>query len=90
MRAIGLMSGTSLDGMDAALVRVRRRSEAGPGAYRATLEAFRTLPYPAALRRIVSEIAHGAVVDARTLAEADKGVADLVVVFEQLQRLESG
>ncbi|MDG2308932.1 MAG: anhydro-N-acetylmuramic acid kinase [Candidatus Binatia bacterium] len=77
MRAIGLMSGTSLDGMDAALVRVRRRVGAGPGGYRANLEAFRTLPYPAALRRIVSEIAHGAAVDARTLAEADRGVAEL-------------
>lgn len=77
MRAIGLMSGTSLDGMDAALVSVRRRTQAGPGAYRATLEAFRTLPYPPALRRIVSDIAHGKAVDARAFADADRGIAEL-------------
>ncbi len=77
MRAIGLMSGTSLDGMDAALVRVRRPPGGAAGTYRATLEAFRTLPYPPSLRRIVSDIAHGEAVDARTLAEADQGVATL-------------
>lgn len=75
MRAIGLMSGTSLDGMDAALVSVRRRP--GAGAYRARLDAFRTLSYPAALRRIVSDIAHGKAVDARAFADADRGVAEL-------------
>lgn len=77
MRAIGLMSGTSLDGMDAALVSVRRRTRAGAGSYRATLECFRTLPYPDALRRIVSDIAHGKAIDARALADADRGIAEL-------------
>lgn len=77
MRAIGLMSGTSLDGMDAALVRVRRRSGAGPGSYRAALEAFRTVPYPGPLRRLVTDIAHGEARDARAFADADRGVAEL-------------
>lgn len=77
MRAIGLMSGTSLDGMDAALVSVRRRAGAGPGTYRARLDAFRTLPYPAALRRIVSDLAHGRAVDTGVFADADRGVAEL-------------
>ena len=58
MYAIGLMSGTSLDGMDAALVEVRRRRSGPPGAYRASLKAFCTLAYPAPLRRLVAEIGH--------------------------------
>ena len=77
MLAIGLMSGTSLDGMDAALVRVRRREAAGAPVYRAVLEAFRTIAYPPALRRAVSRIAHGGEVDARALADADRRVAEL-------------
>ena len=42
MRAIGLMSGTSADGIDAALVEVGRRS--------AKVLAFHTFPYPPAVR----------------------------------------
>jgi anhydro-N-acetylmuramic acid kinase len=58
--AIGLMSGTSLDGVDAALVRI------GPRA-RVTLMAFLSDPYPAdERRRILETITHGG---ARELAD---------------------
>jgi len=45
LRVIGLMSGTSADGVDAAAVDVSRRG--------AKLQAFTTVPYAAALRRRV-------------------------------------
>ncbi|NNE09913.1 MAG: anhydro-N-acetylmuramic acid kinase [Gemmatimonadetes bacterium] len=51
MRLIGLVSGTSMDGIDAAAVHVRARGE----RLAVDLEGFRTVPYPApvaqALRR---------------------------------------
>ena len=46
MLAIGLMSGTSLDGVDAALVRISPRGE----SYDAELVHFETHPYPPELR----------------------------------------
>ena len=49
---IGLMSGTSYDGVDAALVEVRG---SGLGT-RVELHAFATFPYPAAVRRLVAEV----------------------------------
>jgi anhydro-N-acetylmuramic acid kinase len=52
---VGLISGTSMDGVDAALVRVT-----GPHTSpRGRVQAFLTLPYPAALRRRLLEIAAG-------------------------------
>jgi anhydro-N-acetylmuramic acid kinase len=49
---IGLMSGTSYDGIDAALVAIR-----GHGlATRVELRAFATYPYTAAVRRLVGEV----------------------------------
>lgn len=78
MLAIGLMSGTSLDGMDAALVRIRRRKGAARyRSYAASLLAFRTLPYPKDLRAIVDAIAHGKPVSAESFTRADAGVAEL-------------
>src|SRR2546425_2769672 len=58
MKAIGLMSGTSGDGVDAALVQIR-----GTGhALRVTPLAFRTAPYTAALRhRILAAATRGTV-----------------------------
>ncbi len=53
--AVGLISGTSMDGVDAALVRL-----AGPpSAPRVQLLAFSTTPYPRPLQRRLLEIAGG-------------------------------
>lgn len=60
MNVIGLMSGTSGDGIDAALVRIRRVRL----ALRVSLIAFHSLPYPRSLqRRILEASAHGTVAD---------------------------
>ena len=50
-RIVGLISGTSADGIDAALVRVRGHAGDGHTAHeRLQLEAFATFPYPQELR----------------------------------------
>ena len=54
-RIVGLMSGTSLDGVDAVLVRI-----AGSGRETQVVEeAFVTLPFPSPLRERVLAICHG-------------------------------
>jgi anhydro-N-acetylmuramic acid kinase len=64
--AVGLMSGTSLDGVSAALVRV---GEPSPGAYAIELVAFLTVPFGDVQRdRIANTIAGGS---ARELALLD-------------------
>jgi len=63
MRVIGLMSGTSADGIDAALVRVGRR---GVGLA-VRLEAFRHVAYPPAVRRRLLAAADGAAIGAAEL-----------------------
>ena len=56
---VGLLSGTSADGIDAALVRIR-----GSGlATKAEVLAFRTVPYPAKLREQVLSLGNGLVPD---------------------------
>ena len=56
--ALGLMSGTSVDGIDVALVRVAPSITAN--AAHARLENFVTVPFPAAVRAEVLRIAEGA------------------------------
>ena len=56
--ALGLMSGTSLDGIDVALVRIA--SSIRDNAAHACLKNFVTLPFPAAVRAEVLRIAEGA------------------------------
>ncbi len=56
MRVLGLMSGTSADGIDVALVRI---SGAPPGL-KAKLEKFVSIPYPAKVRAAVLHLGEGA------------------------------
>jgi anhydro-N-acetylmuramic acid kinase len=65
MRVLGLMSGTSADGMDVALVRVAGR----PPALRARLERFATIPYPARVRAAILRLANGAAASAAEVSQ---------------------
>ncbi|MBO6526653.1 anhydro-N-acetylmuramic acid kinase [Erythrobacter sp.] len=68
---IGLMSGTSLDGLDIALCRV-----AGSGdATRLTLEDFTTVPYAAAFRERVAEVFARRTIDLERLCQLNPFVA---------------
>jgi len=53
LRVVGLMSGTSADGVDAAVVDIARRRGGSRAAPRVKVVAFETFPYPAAVRRAV-------------------------------------
>src|SRR2546426_5098686 len=60
MYVIGLMSGTSADGVDAALVDIRRTGH----DLKIQLKAFRTFPYPTVFReRLVQAMTGGTVED---------------------------
>ena len=63
--AVGLISGTSLDGIDAALVRISGQA----GRPRVDLLAFHTFPYPARLRRQLLQLAGGEAVSTAALSE---------------------
>ena len=65
MRVIGLMSGTSADGIDAALVEW----PAGQAAHRFRLLAYREVPLPLDIRARVSALAGGEVPAESTLKE---------------------
>jgi anhydro-N-acetylmuramic acid kinase len=60
--ALGLMSGTSVDGIDVALVRIAPpiRKKITQNALHARLENFFTVPFPSAVRAEVLRIAEGA------------------------------
>jgi anhydro-N-acetylmuramic acid kinase len=71
--AVGLMSGTSLDGIDAALVELAGRTEKP----RIHLRAFRTTPYPSALRRRLMSIASGEATTAMEISGLNFGLGAL-------------
>lgn len=71
VRLAGLVSGTSADGVDAALIRVEGRSK------RIALEAFVMLPYPRGLRDRVLGVAGGAAVGAPEIAALDTELGEL-------------
>jgi anhydro-N-acetylmuramic acid kinase len=54
---VGMMSGTSADGIDVALIRISGRGRIDPGD--AKLENFASVPYPAALRDSILRVAEG-------------------------------
>lgn len=70
-RVIGLMSGTSVDGIDAALVDISGR-EADLGVQ---LIAAQTYPYPRDLRQQILEVCQGAALSMADLADLDDAIA---------------
>ena len=69
--AVGLMSGTSMDGVDAAAVVM----DTGDTHPRVELKAFVSAPYPNELRETLSDLAAGVQVTAEEIAMAHSGVA---------------
>ncbi len=65
MRVIGLMSGTSADGVDVALVRLGGR----PPHLRWKLEGFTTTPFPPAVREEILRVANGAPTSAEEIGQ---------------------
>jgi anhydro-N-acetylmuramic acid kinase len=65
---LGLMSGTSADGIDVALVRIPGANARG-AAGRARLENFVTLPFPPEIRKTVLRIAEGAATSSGELSQ---------------------
>jgi anhydro-N-acetylmuramic acid kinase len=57
MRVLGMMSGTSADGIDAALVRI----SGAPPSLSAQLEGHFHVPFPSYLRERILRLANGAV-----------------------------
>jgi anhydro-N-acetylmuramic acid kinase len=71
--AVGLMSGTSMDGVDAALVRL-----AGPAEQpRVRLLAFVTLPYPPKVRRGIMQVAAGDTTTAGEISQLNFALGEL-------------
>ena len=56
MRVLGLMSGTSADGIDVALARI----SGAPPNLKAKLEHFAAIPYPSKVREAILRLANGA------------------------------
>lgn len=71
MRVIGLMSGTSVDGIDAALVEISGATT----DLKIELLAGETFPYPPALREKILAVCAGAPLAMAALAELDDAIA---------------
>ena len=67
---IGLISGTSVDGIDAALVNITGNKE-----LKVELLAGATYPYPADLRSQILAVCGGAAITVAQLAELDDAIA---------------
>jgi anhydro-N-acetylmuramic acid kinase len=73
MLVLGLMSGTSADGIDAALVRI----SGPPASPRARLENFAAFPYPPAVRSAVLRIANGDATTTREISQLNFRLGEL-------------
>src|ERR687885_554466 len=83
-RIIGLISGTSVDGIDAALVEI-----AGIDIdLKVELLAGATYPYPAALREKILEVCGGASLSMAELAELDDAIA--LQFAQAAQKIQTG
>lgn len=71
MKVIGLMSGTSVDGIDTALVEI---SGQGTDLTAELLQAH-TYPYPAALRQQILDVSSGLPLSMEKMAELDDAIA---------------
>lgn len=71
MRVVGLISGTSVDGIDAALVDIA----GGTNDLQIDLIATATYPYPADLRSQILAVCHGAPLSMEDLAALDDAIA---------------
>ena len=65
MRVLGMMSGTSADGIDAALVRI----SGAPPALIAILEGHHHVPFPAYMREGILRLANGAATTTAEISE---------------------
>jgi anhydro-N-acetylmuramic acid kinase len=79
-RVIGLMSGTSVDGIDAALVEIAGKDS----DLKVELIAGETYPYPPQLREQILEIGTGAAVSIADLAAIDDAIAHAFAKAAQL------
>jgi len=71
MRVIGLISGTSVDGIDAAMLTI----DGPPEALNVQFLAGETFPYPADVRSRILDLCGGAAIAMAELAELDEAIA---------------
>ena len=76
MRVVGLMSGTSADGIDVAIVDIAAAARRGD-APRLGLRGFTTIPYPPEVRAAVLRISEGATTTAAEIARLNFLIGDL-------------
>ena len=84
MYCIGLMSGTSVDGIDAALVELTENA----AAFKVKLIACATYPYPEALRRQILGVCGGSALSMEAFATLDDAIA--AQFAQAAQRLQPG
>jgi len=77
MLVLGLMSGTSADGIDVALVRVSDSLGGSPAAPRARLENFAAFAYPPAVREAVLRLANGDAITTREVSQLNFRLGEL-------------
>jgi len=86
MRVIGLISGTSVDGIDAALVEI----EGSPHAPMVSFLAGTTYPYPDDLRSHILDLCAGGAIALAELAALDDAIAHTFAAAVQSLQAEQG